>query len=43
MLGRPQVQDMVNTLKSCKQYDIVVGFDLVNEEDFCDPIDTFLD
>jgi len=44
IVGRSHIQAQIDAMhESVKYTKMVVGFDMVNEEDFTPPIDSFLD
>lgn len=45
LLGREHIQAMLDSIveRKDKGYKMIAGFDMVNEEDYWSPIDTFLD
>ena len=44
VLGKGHVQSQIDAVFESRKYsDMVVGFDMVNEEDFTPKIETFLD
>lgn len=43
ILGKGHIQTQIDAVFEGRKYtNMIIGFDMVNEEDFTDPIDTFL-
>ena len=45
IIGKPHIQEMLDAVEHAHSVGnkLVVGFDMVNEEDYNDPIDTFIE